>query len=72
VIASEEVEKASGATADRPEILRLLKDARKGDMLAVGAVDRLSWLPVDDWQKLKAAIDAKGLRIVAIDLPAAH
>jgi DNA invertase Pin-like site-specific DNA recombinase len=27
------LENASGATADRPELLRLLKDARKGDVL---------------------------------------
>lgn len=72
VIASEYVENVSGATADRPELLRLLKDARKGDVLLVESIDRLSRLPVDDWHKLKAAIDAKGLRIVAIDLPTSH
>jgi DNA invertase Pin-like site-specific DNA recombinase len=72
VIASEYLENASGATADRPELLRLLKDARKGDVLLVESIDRLSRLPVDDWQKLKATIDAKGLRIVAIDLPTSH
>ncbi|EGH26525.1 resolvase, partial [Pseudomonas amygdali pv. mori str. 301020] len=37
-----------------------------------GGSDRLSRLPVDDWQKLKAAIDSKGLRIVALDLPTSH
>lgn len=72
VIANEYLENASGATADRPELLRLLKDARKGDVLLVESIDRLSRLPVDDWQKLKATIDAKGLRIVAIDLPTSH
>lgn len=72
VIASEYLENASGATADRPELMRLLKDARKGDVLLVESIDRLSRLPVDDWQKLKATIDAKGLRIVAIDLPTSH
>ncbi|NMY87334.1 recombinase family protein [Pseudomonas sp. WS 5411] len=35
VIASVYLENASGATADRPELLRLLKDARKGDVLLV-------------------------------------
>ena len=69
VIASVYLENASGATADRPELLRLLKDARKGDVLLVESIDRLSRLPVEDWQKLKAAIDSKGLRIVALDLP---
>jgi len=72
VIASVYLENASGATADRPELLRLLKDARKGDVLLVESIDRLSRLPVDDWQKLKAAIDSKGLRIVALDLPTSH
>ncbi|EPM44230.1 resolvase [Pseudomonas syringae pv. actinidiae ICMP 18804] len=53
---------ASGAAADRPEQLRLLKDAHKGDLLLIESIDRLSRLPVDDWQKLKTAIDSKGLR----------
>jgi DNA invertase Pin-like site-specific DNA recombinase len=72
VIASVYLENASGATANRPELLRLLKDARKGDVLLVESIDRLSRLPVEDWQKLKAAIDSKGLRIVALDLPTSH
>ena len=71
-IASEYLENESGARADRPELLRLLKDARKGDVLLVESIDRLSRLPADDWQKLKAAIDSKGLRIVALDLPTSH
>ncbi len=72
VVASEYLENASGAKADRPELMRLLKDSRKGDVLLVKSIDRLSCLPVDDWQKLKAAIDLKGLRIVALDLPTSH
>lgn len=36
------------------------------------SVDRLSRLPVNGWQKLKTAIDVKGLRIVAIYLPTSH
>jgi DNA invertase Pin-like site-specific DNA recombinase len=72
VIASVYLENASGATADRPELMRLLKDARKGDVLLVESIDRLSRLPAEDWQKLKAAIDSKGLRIVALDLPTSH
>ncbi|QUN68446.1 MULTISPECIES: recombinase family protein [Pseudomonas] len=71
-IACEYIENASGAASDRPELLRLLKDARKGDVLLVESIDRLSRLPVDDWNKLKTAIDAKGLRIVALDLPTSH
>ncbi|MFJ1574347.1 recombinase family protein [Pseudomonas sp. NPDC088322] len=71
-IACDYLENASGAAADRPELLRLLKDARKGDVLLVESIDRLSRLPADEWAKLKAAIDAKGLRIVALDLPTSH
>lgn len=71
-IAAEYLENASGTKADRPELLRLLKDARKGDVLLVESIDRLSRLPAEDWQKLKAAIDSKGLRIVALDLPTSH
>lgn len=72
VIAAEYMENASGAKADRPELLRLLKDAKKGDVLLVESIDRLSRLPAEDWKKLKAAIDSKGLRIVALDLPTSH
>ncbi len=71
-IASTYLENASGATSERPELLRLLRDARRGDALLVESIDRLSRLPMDDWSKLKAAIDAKGLRIVALDLPTSH
>ena len=71
-IACEYLENESGAKADRPELLRLLKDAKKGDVLLIESIDRLSRLPADDWQKLKAAIDSKGLRIVALDLPTSH
>ena len=41
-IATTYTENASGAKADRPELLRLLKDARKGDVLLV---DPESMLP---------------------------
>ena len=35
-------EKASGAKADRPELMRLLDNARKGDVVVVWKLDRLS------------------------------
>ncbi len=72
VIAAYYIENASGHSADRSELLRLLRDARKDDVLLVESIDRLSRLPAEDWQKLKAAIDSKGLRIVALDLPTSH
>lgn len=71
-IAAQYIENASGARADRPELLRLLADARSGDVLLVESIDRLSRLPEADWKRLKAAIDSKGLRIVALDLPTSH
>ncbi|UVF21352.1 recombinase family protein [Microvirga terrae] len=72
VIASRYIENESGARADRPALLRLLADAQPGDVLLVESIDRLSRLPEDDWRKLKTAIDSKGLRVVAIDLPTSH
>src|SRR6266516_7740622 len=35
-------EKASGATADRPELMRLLDNARQGDVVVVWKLDRLA------------------------------
>src|SRR5437764_13249407 len=35
-------EKASGATADRPELMKLLDNARKGDVVIVWKLDRLA------------------------------
>ncbi|GAB1619156.1 recombinase family protein [Pseudomonas sp. NGC7] len=71
-IAAQYIENASGARTDRAELLRLIADAHKGDVLLLESIDRLSRLPVADWQALKAAIDSKGLRIVALDLPTSH
>ena len=72
VVASTYTENASGTEANRPELLRLLKDARKGDVLLVESIDRLSRMEDPDWRMLKATIDAKGLCIVALDLPTSH
>ena len=72
LIANTYTENASGTEANRPELLRLLKDARKGDVLLVESIDRLSRMEDPDWRMLKATIDAKGLCIVALDLPTSH
>ena len=72
LIANTYTENASGTEANRPELLRLLKDARKGDVLLVESIDRLSRMEDTDWRMLKATIDAKGLCIVALDLPTSH
>jgi DNA invertase Pin-like site-specific DNA recombinase len=63
------VENESGAKLARPELSRLLADACEGDILLVEQVDRLSRLTDGDWQKLKADLAAKRIRVVAIDVP---
>jgi DNA invertase Pin-like site-specific DNA recombinase len=63
------VEAVSGASLARPELFRLLKDSEPGDVLLLEQVDRLSRLTAGDWERLKAEIRAKGVRIVALDLP---
>ena len=68
-IAAKYIENESGAKLDRPELFRLLADAELGDVLLVEQVDRLSRLTDGDWQKLKAELAAKRIRVVALDLP---
>jgi DNA invertase Pin-like site-specific DNA recombinase len=68
-IAAAYVETESGATLARPELFRLLKDCHPGDILLIEQVDRLSRLTSNDWTMLRAEIDAKRVRIVALDLP---
>lgn len=68
-VATFHIENESGAKLDRPELFRLLSDSRPGDVLLIEQVDRLSRLNESDWRKLRAEIDAKQVRIVALDLP---
>lgn len=68
-IAATYIENESGATLARPELFRLLRDCRAGDVLLIEQVDRLSRLTEEDWRKLRVEIDAKRVRIVALDLP---
>ena len=63
------VENESGAKLARPELFRLIADSRPGDLLLIEQVDRLSRLTSGDWQKLRAQLDAKQIRVVALDLP---
>ena len=71
-IAAWYVENESGSTLSRPELFRLLADARPGDILLVEQVDRLSRLTADDWERLKAELTARRVRVVALDLPTSH
>ena len=68
-IAATYVENESGASLKRPELFRLLGDCKPGDVLLVEQVDRLSRLNAADWERLKAEIAARRVRIVALDLP---
>src|ERR1700709_1530075 len=63
------VENESGAKLTRPELFRLLADCQPGDVLLTEQVDRLSRLTEPDWRQLRAEIEAKQVRIVALDLP---
>ncbi|TCL91846.1 DNA invertase Pin-like site-specific DNA recombinase [Rhizobium sp. PP-WC-2G-219] len=69
IIASTYVENESGAKLARPELFRLLSDALPGDVLLIEQVDRLSRLTASDWQKLRGELDARQVRVVALDLP---
>ena len=68
-IAATYVESESGAKLARPELFRLLSDARAGDILLVEQVDRLSRLTSADWEKLKTELSTRHIRVVALDLP---
>lgn len=72
VIAARYTENESGAKLDRPELFRLLADCRPGDVLLVEQVDRLSRLNGADWERLKAQIAEKRVRVVALDLPTSY
>ena len=62
-------ENESGAKLARPELFRLIADSRPGDVLLVEQVDRLSRLSDADWRKLRAELEARQIRVVALDLP---
>lgn len=68
-IAAFYVENESGASLQRPELFRLLSDCRAGDILLIEQVDRLSRLNAEDWEKLKEELQARKVRVVALDLP---
>src|SRR5215208_2152939 len=68
-IAATYVEHESGAKLARPELFRLLSDARPGDVLLIEQVDRLSRLTEADWTKLKAELASRRVRVVSLDLP---
>lgn len=56
-------EKASGARADRPELLRMISDLQPGEVVVAEKIDRLTRLPLIEAEKLVQAIQAKGARL---------
>jgi DNA invertase Pin-like site-specific DNA recombinase len=63
------LENESGTKLDRPELFRLLADSQPGDILLVEQVDRLSRLTAADWERRKAELTKRRVRVVALDLP---
>jgi DNA invertase Pin-like site-specific DNA recombinase len=68
-IAAFYAENESGASLQRPALFELIADATAGDILLIEQVDRLSRLNEADWEALKAALNAKQIKVVALDLP---
>jgi DNA invertase Pin-like site-specific DNA recombinase len=56
-------EKASGTTAERPELKRMIRDLQPGEIVIAEKIDRISRLPLADAEKLVATIKAKGARL---------
>jgi DNA invertase Pin-like site-specific DNA recombinase len=56
-------EKASGARADRPELLRMIADLQPGDVVIAEKIDRISRLPLGEAQKLVGSIRSKGAKL---------
>lgn len=56
-------EKASGARADRPELLRMIADLQPGDVVIAEKIDRISRLPLSEAEKLIASIRRKGAKL---------
>jgi DNA invertase Pin-like site-specific DNA recombinase len=56
-------EKASGARADRPELLRMVADLQPGEVVIAERIDRISRLPLPEAERLVASIRAKDARL---------
>lgn len=56
-------EKASGARADRPELLRMIADLQPGEIVVAEKIDRISRLPLPEAEQLVATIRATGAKL---------
>jgi DNA invertase Pin-like site-specific DNA recombinase len=68
-IAATNVEDESGAELAQQELFRVLADSKPGEALPIEQVDGLSHLTSGDWRRLRSELDARQVRIVALDLP---
>ncbi len=66
------IENESGASLQRPELLRLLDDAAIGDAILIEQIDRLSRLDESSWFTLKEMLLQKELKVISLDLPTSH
>lgn len=66
------IENESGASLQRPELLRLLDDAAIGDAIIIEQIDRLSRLDEKSWFILKEMLNKKELKVISLDLPTSH
>lgn len=62
-VAATYAEKASGTTAERPELQRMIADLQPDEVVIAEKIDRISRLPLTDAEKLIAAIRAKGAKL---------
>jgi DNA invertase Pin-like site-specific DNA recombinase len=56
-------EKASGARADRPELLRMIADLQPGEVVVAEKIDHISRLPLAEAEQLVGSIRTKGARL---------
>ena len=57
-------EKASGARADRPELLRMIADLQPGEVVVAEKIDRIGSLPLAEAERLVDSIRSKGAKLV--------
>ena len=71
-IAAFYIESESGATLERPKLMRLIDDAHDGDVILVEQIDRLARLNPSNWDTLKQKLSAKRVSVVSKELPTSY
>ena len=56
-------EKASGARVDRPELMRMIADLQRGEVVVAEKIDRISRLPLAEAEQLVSRIRATGAKL---------